>query len=52
MTDDVYRIGLLLLVFGGFLMSNSTGTFAEVGIFVMTLGTLIGILGVLHSGYR
>jgi hypothetical protein len=49
MVSRWYQLGLLLVVFGGFLATNSTGFFAESGIWVMFLGLLLGIGGVLPS---
>jgi hypothetical protein len=45
MASDWYRLGLLLVVFGGFLASNSTGSFAGFGISAMVVGLLVGIGG-------
>jgi hypothetical protein len=41
-----YRLGLLFVVFGGFLASNSSGSFAGIGMWAMFIGLGIGIVGV------
>jgi hypothetical protein len=48
--NETYHLGLLLVVFGGFLALNSTGLFGELGIGAMFVGVLIGVLGLLQSG--
>ena len=52
MTDGFYRFGLLLLLFGGFLATDSTGTFAEWGIWLMVAGLGIGTVGILDPDAR
>ena len=48
MSDGFYRFGLLLLLFGGFLATNSTGGFGELGVWLMIAGVSIGTVGILH----
>jgi len=45
-----YQLGLLLVVFGGFLALNSTGSFADIGIGALFVGLLIGVFGVIQAG--
>ncbi|WP_161606519.1 hypothetical protein [Halorubrum distributum] len=48
----LYRFGVLVVVFGGFLALNSTGFYATVGIYSMLIGFLIGIIGLLQPSLR
>ena len=50
MSNATYRFGLLLMIFGGFLASNSSGQFAGVGIGALFAGLAIGVVGLLQSG--
>ncbi|ELY26893.1 hypothetical protein C499_11821 [Halogeometricum borinquense DSM 11551] len=52
MVSQAYQLGLLLVVFGGFLATNSTGSVSGIGILSMYLGLLVGITGCLQSGIR
>ena len=45
-----YYLGLLLLIFGGFLTLISTGFFSVIGLGALFVGTLIGLLGLIQSG--
>lgn len=47
--NAIYQLGLLLVVFGGFLALNSTGSFSDVGIGALFIGLLIGVFGVIQS---
>lgn len=49
MVSSAYQFGLLLVVFGGFLATNSAGEPAGWGIRAMILGLLIGILDIIQS---
>lgn len=49
MASSAYKLGLLLVLFGGFLALNSTGEAAGWGIWTMVLGLLIGVVGILQS---
>ncbi|WP_435365089.1 hypothetical protein [Haloarchaeobius sp. DYHT-AS-18] len=42
MPDDRYRLGLLLLVFGGFVWTNTTDLLAGLGILVLLVGFVLG----------
>lgn len=48
--SDLYRFGLLVLVFGGFIALNSSGTFSEVGMLTLCLGFVIGVFDLVRSG--
>ncbi len=50
MVSQAYQLGLLLVVFGGFLATNSSGKPAVLGITAMLFGLLIGVLGIVHEG--
>ena len=50
MASSAYRAGLLLVVFGGFLATNSAGVAASLAVWTMFLGLVLGLLGVLQSG--
>ena len=45
----LYRFGVLVVVFGGFLALNSTGFYASVGIYATFIGFLIGVIGLIQS---
>jgi len=47
--NSAYQLGLLLVIFGGFLTMNSTGEIAYLAIGMMFLGMLTGILGIAQS---
>ncbi|MFB6133949.1 MAG: hypothetical protein ABEJ55_03075 [Halanaeroarchaeum sp.] len=46
MASAGYKLGLLLVVFGGFLASNSTGAAAGWGVGLLFFGLILGILGI------
>jgi hypothetical protein len=48
--NAIYHLGLLLVVFGGFLALNSTGSFSDLGIGALFIGLLTGVFGVIQSG--
>jgi len=51
--NSTYQLGLLLVIFGGFLTMNSTGEITYLAIIMMFLGLLTGILGIaMSSGSR
>jgi hypothetical protein len=50
MANTAYEFGLLVVVFGGFLATNSTGVLANVGMWAMFLGFFAGLGGVLSAG--
>ncbi|WP_435146850.1 hypothetical protein [Halobaculum sp. P14] len=50
MSNWLYELGLLVLVFGGFLATNSTGLFADVGMLAVVVGLLAGLVGVAAGG--
>ena len=50
MVSAASQLGLLFVVFGGFLASNSTGVASGFGIGAMVLGLCLGVLGVVQSG--
>lgn len=50
MVSQAYHAGLLLVVFGGFLSLNGSGEFAAMGSWLMVLGLLVGLGGVLREG--
>jgi len=47
--NATYHLGLLLVVFGGFLALNSTGSFADIGIGALFVGLLTGVFGVIQA---
>jgi len=47
--NATYYLGLLLVVFGGFLALNSTGSFADVGLGALFVGLMTGVFGVIQS---
>ena len=50
--NETYHFGLLLVVTGGFLATNSTGTLAGVGIWAVFGGFLIGVVGLLGARHE
>jgi hypothetical protein len=52
MADTTYRIGLLLVVFCGFLASNSSGAPAGLAVWGMGVGLFVGALGAVRDGLR
>lgn len=50
MASQAYQLGLLLVVFGGFLTTNSSGEFAGLGVFAMYFGLSIGVLSIIQEG--
>lgn len=46
--NRTYHLGLLLLVFGGFLALVSTGVFSAIGLGALSLGFLLGALGLVR----
>lgn len=48
--NAAYRLGVLLLLFGGFLALNSTGVISGVGVASLLIGLLVGVIGILQSG--
>lgn len=47
--NETYHVGLLVLVFGGFVSLHGTGGSGSIGIAVMLIGLLIGVIGLLQS---
>lgn len=51
MSDRVFDFGLLLVVFGGFLMlgrdlfAADSNVFGQIGLLIMILGVIVGLLG-------
>ncbi|WP_439027778.1 hypothetical protein [Haloarchaeobius sp. DT45] len=50
MASDAYRLGLLLVVFGGFLLTSGSGSFPDaIGLAAMLFGLAFGVGGLVQS---
>lgn len=49
-TDRTYRLGLLLVLIGGFHNLHFIGLIGNLGLGVMYLGGVIGVVGLVQSG--
>ncbi|WP_435360899.1 hypothetical protein [Haloarchaeobius sp. DFWS5] len=50
MVSQLYQLGLLLVVFGGFVVLASSGLIARFAVVAMILGFALGCIGVLGDG--
>ena len=48
MSQSVYRLGLLTLLFGGFVSLGGATTGGGVGLLILVLGYLFGVIGVIQ----
>ncbi|WP_435335398.1 hypothetical protein [Haloarchaeobius sp. TZWWS8] len=50
MVSQLYQLGLLTVVFGGFVSLTATGSFGNIGFVTMLVGFVLGCIGILYGG--